>query len=325
MAATSTPDLAREEARLEALRRYAILDTPPEPQFDELVQRAARECGYSTSLITLMETNRCWFKATTSLASGDRHLRELPRDQTFCDHSIRSSGTFIVPDARQDERFRRLRIVDCPDGIRSYMGAPLITPDGHSIGTLSVVDTTPRTPTPPQIDALRALATRVMALLEIRHRDLAPAPSVSLTSPSRVESPIHIAPPTVATVPLLPLVLIVDDEELIRSVTAAMIGRLDCETRMAADGQEALERIAALGERVRLVITDIHMPVMNGVELVRALRGRPHAPVVIAMSGKFTPEIKRELHELGVTHLIAKPFGMAEIERTLEAVLAIRR
>jgi two-component system response regulator AlgR len=72
------------------------------------------------------------------------------------------------------------------------------------------------------------------------------------------------------------------------------------------------------------VITDIHMPVMNGVEMVRALRSRPDAPQVIAMSGKFTPEIRAALEAEAVTYLIAKPFGMAEIERALKHAFAPR-
>jgi CheY-like chemotaxis protein len=325
MAPTSIPDTASEQARLEALRRYAILDTGPEREFDELVQRAARDCGYPTALISMMDATRCWFKAVAGLAAAHRHARELPRDQTFCNFAFRSSGIVVVPDARADERFRRLSIVDRPDGYRAYVGAQIITPDGHSIGTVCLLDTKPHSPTPEQMDMLRTIATRVMALLESRQRDLAPAASVSIGAVRRTEAPIQIAPPTFANAATRELVLIVDDEELIRGVTAAMLNRLGCETRLAANGQEALERVAALGGRVQLVITDIHMPIMNGVEMVRALRAKPNAPMAIAMSGKFTPEIRADLAAEGVTYLISKPFGMTEIERALKHALPNRR
>lgn len=325
MANTSIPDTASEQARLEALHRYAILNTGTDREFDELVHRAARDCDYPTALITFMETNRCWFKATAGVPRSLQHVRELPRDETFCNYAFRSSGIFSVVDAREDERFRRLRVVDRPDGYRAYVGAQLITPDGHSIGSLCLLDTVPHAPTPEQLNTLRALATRVMALLETRQRDLAPAASVSVSTTPRKPTPVQIAPPTFATAANRDLVLVVDDEELIRGVTAAMITRLGCETRMAANGQEALERIAALEGRVRLVITDIHMPVMNGVDMVRALRGQPNAPTVVAMSGKFTPEIREALRAEGVTHLIAKPFGMVEIERALKIGLTATR
>lgn len=325
MAPTSTPDTASEQARLEALHRYAILDTGTDRDFDELVQRAARDCGYPTALLTFMAADRCWFKATAGVPPAAQHVRELPRDETFCNYALRSSGIFSVEDASADERFRRLRIVDRPDGYRAYVGAQLITPDGHSIGTLCLLDTKPHAPTPAQLDTLRALATRVMALLEARQRDLAPAASVTISTTVRPAAPIQIAPPTFATDVTRDLVLIVDDEELIRGVTAAMITRLGCETRMAANGQEALERIAALDGRVRLVLTDIHMPVMNGVEMARALRGRPNAPVVVAMSGKFTPEVRAALAAEGVAHLISKPFGMAEVEVALKHARSVAR
>ena len=321
MATSTIPDTASEHARLEALHRYAIIDTGAEREFEELVERAARDCGYPTALLSLMDEQRCWFKATTGLLPADRRLLELPRDQTICNFAFRSSGTVVVPDAREDDRFQKLAIVDRPNGYRAYVGTQLITPDGYSIGTLCLLDTAPRTPTAEQMARLRAFATRAMALLEARQRDLAPAASVSIASATRTEPRSPIAPPAFAAAATRPLVLIVDDEELIRGVTAAMIARLGCDTRMASNGQEALERVAALGDRVRLVLTDIHMPVMNGVEFVRTLRARPGAPKVVAMSGKFTPEIRVALEAEGVTHLIAKPFGMAEIDGALKAML----
>jgi CheY-like chemotaxis protein len=94
---------------------------------------------------------------------------------------------------------------------------------------------------------------------------------------------------------------------------------------MAANGQEALDRIASLGGRVDVVITDVNMPVMDGVKLARALRTWPDAPAVIAMSGKFTPEIRRELQAEGVTQFVVKPFGVEEMTNALRASLASRR
>ena len=122
-----------------------------------------------------------------------------------------------------------------------------------------------------------------------------------------------------------PRVLVVDDEELVRGVTAAMVARLGCETRMAANGQEALDRIASLGGRVDVVITDVNMPVMDGVRLARTLRNWPDAPAIIAMSGKFTPEIRKELMSEGVTEFVVKPFGVEDMTNALRAALASRR
>src|SRR4051794_25223102 len=110
MASSFLQDTASERARLEALRRYAILDTAPEREFDELVERAARECGYPAVLISLMDAQRCWFKAGVGVSPVDRGVRELPRDQTFCNYAFRSSGILVVPDATKDERFQHLNI-----------------------------------------------------------------------------------------------------------------------------------------------------------------------------------------------------------------------
>lgn len=112
-----------DRERVAVLRRYAILDTPPEPEFDELVARAARETGYPTALFSLMDSNRCWFKASTGLQPEDAHLHELPRDETFCNYAFRSSGTFVVRDAPADDRFARLVVVNRPAGYRAYAGA----------------------------------------------------------------------------------------------------------------------------------------------------------------------------------------------------------
>ncbi len=323
MASSTTPDSANEQARLEALRRYAILDTPPEREFDDLAARAARDCGYSTAFITLMSQDRCWFKAVVGAPPANPQVREIPREESLCNHAFRSSGILVVPDARADVRFRHLPIIARPGGYRAYAGAQLITPDGHSIGTVCVLDTAPRTPTPRQVDALRVIATRVMALLESRQSDLAPATPVSVGAPRAAAAPpVPSAPPFDSP---RAIVLIVDDEDLVRGVTAAIVARLGYETRLAANGQEALDRIAALDGRVRLVITDVNMPLMDGLELARVLRRQPNVPAIAAMSGRFTPEIRRQLQDEGVTHFIAKPFGSEEIANAVRALLAPAR
>ena len=315
MATPLVLDADRERARLEALRRYAVVDSAPEREFDELVKRTARECGYPTALLSFMEADRCWFKSATGILPRDRQTHELPRSQTFCNYALSSSGTFIVADARADERFRHLPIVERPGGFRAYAGAQLVTPDGFSIGTLCVLDEVPHDPTDEQRAALRRMADLAMTMLEQRRRDMIPAGSIEL------------APPRIAEryVAGRDLVLVVDDEELIRGVTAAMLKRFSHDVRLAAHGRDALNCIAAENGRVRLVITDIHMPEMNGVELVHALRQLPNPPALVAMSGKFTNQILAELRDAGVIAMLAKPFGLAEIKQAIEAVQAAAR
>ena len=315
MSLTPVSSADREPARLEALRRYGILDTPAEKQFDELVQQTARECGYPIALLSLMDAQRCWFKAATGLKAAEAQVRELPRTQTFCNYALGSSGTLVVPDARADARFSSLRIVDRPNGFRAYVGAQLITPDGHSIGTLCLLDDVPHVPTAEQRVALRRLADRAIKLIEDRQRDLAPAASVELAPP-----PVPMPVPARRE-----LIVVVDDEELIRGVTGAMLKRLGHEVRLAENGQKALECIAAEDGRVTLVLTDLHMPVMNGLQLVTALRQQANPPAIVAMSGKFTDEICTHLRAAGVNAMFAKPFGMSDIVRALEQARAVVR
>ena len=152
-----------EAARLAALRRYRILDTDPERAFDDLARLASHICGTPIALITLVDADRQWFKSRIGLS-----LDETSRAVSFCSDAIQNSGLYIVPDARAHERLRHNPLVTGDPHIRFYAGAPLITPEGHALGTLCVVDRVPRTLTPEQIDALEALRRQVQSQLELR-------------------------------------------------------------------------------------------------------------------------------------------------------------
>jgi anti-sigma regulatory factor (Ser/Thr protein kinase) len=152
-----------ETARLAALRQYRILDTEPERAFDDLALLASQICGTPIALITLVDADRQWFKARQGI-----EVAQTSRAVSFCAHAIEQQGLFIVPDAREDERFRDNPFVTGGPLIRFYAGAPLVTPDGHALGTLCVVDRVPRTLTARQREALDALRRQVEAQLELR-------------------------------------------------------------------------------------------------------------------------------------------------------------
>lgn len=164
MKATLLPD---EPQRLESLRQYAVLDTPAEAAFDDLTELAAHICEAPIALISLIDENRQWFKSKVGLDAS-----ETSRDVAFCAHAIHQPDLFIVPDATLDERFADNPLVTGEPRIRFYAGAPLLTPDGHALGTLCVIDYQPRELRPDQQRALRVLSRNVMGQLELRRRAL---------------------------------------------------------------------------------------------------------------------------------------------------------
>jgi anti-sigma regulatory factor (Ser/Thr protein kinase) len=160
---SAPPVPENEAARLAALRRYQILDTEPERSFDDLTLLASHICGTPMALITLVDADRQWFKSRLGVS-----VRETARAVSFCAHAIHHRDLFIVPDARHDERFRDNPYVQGDPEIRFYAGAPLVTPDGHALGTLCVLDRVARTLSREQLEALTALCRQAEAQLELR-------------------------------------------------------------------------------------------------------------------------------------------------------------
>lgn len=153
-----------EQARLAALRRYRILDTEPEQRFDDLTMLASQICETPMSLITLIDSDRQWFKSKVGLG-----IDETERSVAFCTHAIQQPASIMqVPDAARDARFRDNPFVTGEPNIRFYAGAPLVTPDGFALGTLCVIDVKPRTLSEAQLRALDALRRQVEAQLELR-------------------------------------------------------------------------------------------------------------------------------------------------------------
>src|SRR6266478_2446832 len=164
-ATMKTPSPKNEKKRLEVLWQYEVLDTVPEQVFDDLTELAASICGAPIALITLVDENRQWFKSRVGIT-----VNETSRDVSFCGHAIMQQELFIVPDATKDDRFAQNPLVTSDPKIRFYAGAPLITPDGHALGTLCVIDKVPRTLRPDQKRALQILSRHVISQLELRRR-----------------------------------------------------------------------------------------------------------------------------------------------------------
>lgn len=162
------PSVVTDPARLAALDALAILDTSGEPGFDDAVRLASRLCGTPVALVSLVATDRQWFKAQV----GFPHL-QTDLDRSVCKFALAEPDLLVIPDLTADPRTRDNPLVTGEPGIRFYAGAPLRLNDGHVVGSLCVIDTVPRPGglTPEQAEDLRALGRQVSALLDTRRRE----------------------------------------------------------------------------------------------------------------------------------------------------------
>lgn len=133
------PHLLNENLRITTLRALSILDTPPDERFDRLTRLARYIFGVPISLISLVDSDRQWFKSCNGLP-----FKETPREVSFCAHAIAGDDIFVVPDASVDERFRDIPLVTDNPKVRFYAGYPLKAENGSALGTLCLMDVVPR-------------------------------------------------------------------------------------------------------------------------------------------------------------------------------------
>lgn len=159
----NAPLPVNEVERLQTLRAYNILDTPPEVAFNRITALAAQLFTVPIALVSLVDVDRQWFKACFGV---DR--RQTSRELSFCSHAILSDQVMVVPDAATDYRFSDNSLVTGPPYIRSYAGAPLRACGGHNIGSLCVIDIVPRSFGTQQVAMLEDMAALVVDELELR-------------------------------------------------------------------------------------------------------------------------------------------------------------
>jgi EAL domain-containing protein (putative c-di-GMP-specific phosphodiesterase class I)/GAF domain-containing protein len=158
-------DLQQHEMhRLGALRAIGLLDTKASDSFDRVTRLAAALFGVPIALVSLVDDERQWFKSCVGL-----DVSETAREHAFCDHTIRTAQVMVVEDALEDPRFVGNPLVTGEPGIRFYAGAPLILPSGQALGSLCIIDRSPRTFTKAQRAQLQDLAAIVMAQVDL-HR-----------------------------------------------------------------------------------------------------------------------------------------------------------
>jgi GAF domain-containing protein len=157
------PTIPENEAeRLNALRRYQILDTPPEPAFDRIAEMAANLFQVPMAGVSLVDEDRVWFKSRVGI---DAH--QTARDAGLCSTAMLSEGVFHLRDATHDERATAHSLVH-DLGIRFYAGAPLRTEQGLNLGTVWVIDQKPRELASGEEETLRFLAALAMNQMELR-------------------------------------------------------------------------------------------------------------------------------------------------------------
>lgn len=150
-----------EVQRIATLRDLLILDTEPEMRFDLITAYAASEFNVPIALVSLIDSNRQWFKSCVGMAPGGG-----PREESFCGHAILEPGIFEIPDARNDERFADNPAVLGDPWVRFYAGCPLVMDNGESVGTLCLVDRRPRRLSAWERSQLEVLGKMVAAELQ---------------------------------------------------------------------------------------------------------------------------------------------------------------
>jgi GAF domain-containing protein len=153
-----------EEDRLKVLKRYDILDTPPDGSFDRITTLASKMFNMPIALITLVDQDRIWFKSK----SGLEGVQQIGRDPGLCASAIFSDEVYIVEDAIKDPRTLANPLVCGELGLRFYAAAPLQTHDGYNLGTLCIIDKKQRYINREQQEMLRELAAVVMDEMELR-------------------------------------------------------------------------------------------------------------------------------------------------------------
>ncbi len=250
-----SPLPANEAQRLAALRSYAILDTAPEREYEDLVALAAEICGAPLASITFVDEARQWFKARVGFPEA-----ATPREISFCAHAIvapHGDDLFVVNHADADPVFRHFDNVTGPPQIRFYAGAPLVTPDGFALGTLCVLDRQPRLLTESQARALRVLRRHVVNALELRR--LVHAQSATIAELHATQHALETARVSALAATDAKSRFLATMSHEIRTPMNAVVGMTDllARTPLTSEQHEAVFTIRASGELLLRLVGDI--------------------------------------------------------------------
>ncbi len=264
----------QQTERLKALRRFEILDTAREAEFDEIVNFAAELCGTKISVINLVDEERQWFKAETGLG-----IDETPLETSICSHVILETDFVEIHDTLSDTRTSDNPLCTDAGGLRFYAGAILKTSDGFPIGTVCVLDDKPQKLTPLQRNGLKLLAHQVMRELELRlaikHQNI-----LSREMDHRVKNSLQ---------------------------TVASLVRL-YKSKASPDSQDAFDAVARRVEAISLLHQELHQTSdTNAVPLHQFI------PRVVDLLKRSTPsniEIRQDTCETAIASQHASAFAV---------------
>ena len=287
-----------ELSRLESLHSFRILETSSEQGLDDMLRLATLTCHTPIGKIGFVDQERVWLKAKIGL-----EFDEIPRERSFSAHAILRSDILLVADALADPIFaNNLLVTDV--GVRFFAGMPLITSGQQAIGTVSVMDRVPHLMTTEQMDSLRLLARRIVNDLETR-RTIAAQPQ---------HKALHIESPHQRSV----TILIVEDNADLRELLQRTLERHGFSVHSAADGAEALRWSEQHEGGIEILISDIVMPGLNGLELAKRIRAVRRETKFLFMTG-FGDQYP-EVSEYGA-NVLEKPFLPLELVRKVEDML----
>lgn len=241
-----TPVLPQnEKERLESLYSYDVLDSDAERNFDELVELAREVCQTPVALISLVDRNRQWFKASVGVA-----MKECSRDISFCGHVVAQGERLVVPDATRDPRFFDNPLVLGDPNIRFYAGVPIETADGFLLGTVCVIDLNPRTISDKQLATLEILSRQIVDQLELRRKVLKLAAS---------ETALTLANEEATSAILVKTRFLANISHEVRTPLNGILGltNIVLDTPLSADQRDQLSLVKESGEHLLQIVNDL--------------------------------------------------------------------